>query len=414
MSRYETGPPRAETRIEEQSMARRDSARSRKAPLLALVAFGATVLASCSSGSGSGSGAAIKVVKGNACGYTVNIGLFGGPQSVTGCGQPANAPAAGASPLVALPEGGSAKAITASSPRGTKAQYGPAVIFGGQWPKDVGSAPPSGPISVSTKGTPAARSVTSSVDMVLRSPPDPASPGGFGPPPVHGDELHLACSASDKTATGSTRFVHAMLATSTDAEGDPVTEEPIPDNPPVNYTRSGVITNVGDVFNAVFNQQIVNADGSLTVNAVHMYLFGPTAVGEIIKGQVTCGTTPSKVTAKDTVPPSCSSLVVVPKGPDNPAPVVPRQETMGVFDAGGLQPITNIKVTNGAVQVGRPDSAQAYLKPAPNQTGPLPVIATRSAEAEKAGLPLTWSFDVTDSAGNTTHCPDTTTPTTAR
>jgi len=397
-------------------MAGRDEAGFRRTPLVALVVLGVMALAACSSGSGSGSAsnAAVKAVKGYACGYSVNIGLFGGPQTPTGCGQPPNASPAATSPSVTLPDGGSATAVTATNPAGAKAQYGPSVIFGGLWPSTAGSAPPSGPISVSTRGTPGDRSVTSSADIVLRSPPDPASPGGFGPPPVDGDELHVTCTASDKAVTGSTTFVKAKLATSTDAEGEPVTIEPVPDNPPVNYTRSGIITNVGDIFTAVFNQQIVNPDGSLTVNAVHLYLFGPTAVGEMVKGQVTCGTTPSKATPKDTVPPSCSALVVVPKAPDNPAPVVPRQETIGVFDAGGLQPITNIKVTNGAVQVGRPDSAQAYLKPAPNQTGPLPVIATRSAEAEKAGLPLTWSFDVTDSAGNTTHCPDTTTPTTAR
>lgn len=390
-------------------MAKRDGRGFKRAPLVALMVLGSAALVSCSSGSGAGG--SIKAVKGYACGYSVNIGLFGGPQSTTGCGQPANALPAAASPAVTLPDGGSAAALTATSPAGAKAQYGPAVIFGGLWPGQEGPAPASGPISVSTKGTPGDKSVTSSADIVLRSPPDPVSPGGFGPLPVAGDELHVTCTASDKAVTGSTTFVKGMLATSTDADGLPVTQEPIPDRPPVNYTRSGVITNVGDVFTTVMNQQLVNADGSLTVNAVHVYLFGPTAVGEMVKGQVTCGTTPSKLTPKDTVPPSCSTLVVVPKGPDNPVPIVPRQETIGVFDAGGLRPITNIKATNGTVQAGRPDAAQAYLKPAPNQTGPLPITATRSADAEKAGLPLTWSFDATDVAGNTTHCPEVTTPT---
>ncbi|MDQ6839750.1 MAG: hypothetical protein M3137_15845, partial [Actinomycetota bacterium] len=216
-----------------------------KTPLVALVVLSASAFASCSSGSGSGSGAAITAVKGEACGYFVNISLFGGPQNTSGCGQPASASPAGVSPSVQLPQGGSASPVAGNNPTGAKAQYGPAVIFGGIWPKAVGSAPPSGPISVSTKGTPGAKSVTSSADIVLRSPADPASPGGFGPPPVEGDELHVSCTASDKAVTGSTTFVHGTLATATDAEGDPVTQEPIPDKPPVNYTRSGVITNVG-------------------------------------------------------------------------------------------------------------------------------------------------------------------------
>lgn len=390
-------------------MARRDARVFRKtpvswkSPLVALVVLSAGALASCSSGSGSG--AAITAVEGEACGYVVDISLFGGPQNKTGCGQPPSAPPTGASPSVQLPQGGSAAAVTANSPTGAKAQYGPAVIFGGVWPKGVGSAPPSGPISVSTKGTPGAKSVTSSADIVLRAPPDPASPGGFGPPPVEGDELHVTCTASDKAVSGSTTFVHGTLATSTDVEGDPVTREPIPDKPPVNYTRSGVITNVGDVFTAVLNQQIVNSDGSLTVNAVHLYLFGPTAVGDMVKGQATCGTTPSKATTKDTVAPSCSALVVVPMAPDNPTPVVPRQEMIGVFDAGGLQSVTNVQVANGTVDVGKPNRPEPYLRATPGQTGPLPVTATRTADAEKAGQPMTWSFDATDVAGNTTHCP---------
>ncbi len=37
----------------------------------------------------------------------------------------------------------------------------------------------------------------------------------------------------------------------------------------VNYSRSGLINNVGDTFTVVYNQQIVNSDGSLTVHAVH-------------------------------------------------------------------------------------------------------------------------------------------------
>ncbi|MCA1693170.1 MAG: hypothetical protein LC733_13625, partial [Actinobacteria bacterium] len=171
-----------------------------------------------------------------------------------------------------------------------------------------------------------------------------------------------------------------------------------------NYTRHGVITNVGDVFTAVYNEQIVNPDGSLTVNAVHMYLFGPVAVGHVIKGQVTCGTTPSAIAPSDTVGPVCGTPVLKLMGPSDPRPQEPRAELVGVFDTGGLQSITNVRAQNGTVKIGLPESPHPYLRFVSGQTGPLAVVATRSEAAEAAGLPLVWSFDATDMAGNVTHC----------
>src|SRR5690349_4486547 len=68
--------------------------------------------------------AAVTSVRGSACGYFVNVGLFGGPQAVRGCGQTIPPGDAGsASPSVTLPSTGSASAITASDPDGARAQY---------------------------------------------------------------------------------------------------------------------------------------------------------------------------------------------------------------------------------------------------------------------------------------------------
>ncbi len=427
--------------------------------------------------------AAVTTVRGSACGYITNVGLFGGPQGLKGCGggtarnvangtttagsptvtaaggnflaSDLNGTVAGAgipagavivvvnsttsvdlsvnatatatgvalvvtrplaatdvsySPFVNLPTTGSDDPITATDPDGAKAQYGPAVIFGGRWPASLPSAPPSGPIFASTKGTPAGGTVTSYADIMLNDPPTPA-PGGFGPSPAEGDSLHVECSASQTATTGSTTFVNATLATATDGFGEPTIVEPVPNVPPVNYTRSGVITNVGDVFTAVYNEQIVNADGSLTVNAVHLYLFGPTAIGELIKGQVTCGTTPPALTpGADTTKPSCGVLVVAPMGPTDPTPQVPRTELIGVFDAGGVASITNLAATNATVSVNNqyvvpaPSSTPTSYTYAPPYKGPLPVSATRTPAAETGDLPMTWSFDVTDALGNTRHC----------
>ena len=39
----------------------------------------------------------------------------------------------------------------------------------------------------------------------------------------------------------------------------------------------------------MFNEQIVNADGSVTVRAALQYFLGPLVSGELIIGEVTCG-----------------------------------------------------------------------------------------------------------------------------
>jgi hypothetical protein len=230
------------------------------------------------------------------------------------------------------------------------------------------------------------------------------APGGFGPGPIEGDELHSSCEATASGVTGKATFVKGILTLTTDAGGSPLTQESIPDSPPVNYVRSSIITNVGDVFIAVFNEQIANSDGSLTVNAFHMYMFGPTAVGESVGGQVICGLTPSAAAA-DTQAPYCSILDIEPMAPDNPTPKTPRVELLGVVDAGGLKSIDNIQSTNATVDVGNPDPSTApYLHLSSGQTTPAFITATSKDDSQ----PMTWSFDATDMAGNVTHksqCP---------
>jgi len=49
----------------------------------------------------------------------------------------------------------------------------------------------------------------------------------------------------------------------------------------VNYTRTGKTGN-GDDFRAVFNEQMTDPDGTISVNAVHLYLLGPTAFGDVV------------------------------------------------------------------------------------------------------------------------------------
>lgn len=419
--------------------------RSFLAALLTTASVGALVVA----GEAPAAADPVTTVKGEACAYSVKVGLFGGPQGVTGCNEGINAnntgtpraPQSGTdpfpadtsySPHVRLPADGSGGSMSASDSNGAKGVFGPAVIHGGLWPCEepgtdpnedgyVGncltSAPPSGPQNASTEGSPSLGTVTSTAEILLHPTPIPipcytgapggygpdcADRGGFGPFPVSGDSMHVECSANGSAVSGSTTFSNAELATATDGEGTPTVTEPVPDNPPPNYTRHGVITNVGDVFTVVYNEQTVNPDGSLTVIGTHMYLFGPVAIGEVRRGEVTCGTDLSVVTA-DTLAPSCGTPVVKPMGPENPTPESPRSELVGTFDARGLQSVTNIEVTNGTVQVGEPHFLP-YRQFVPGQTGPLQITATRTQEAEDARLPMHWSFDVTDAAGNTSHC----------
>ena len=251
--------------------------------------------------------AEVAAVGGGAFGYYVNVGLFGGPQTLRGHGQAADAPATAASPSVTLPPEGSGTAISAADPDGAKAQYGPAVIFGGIWPDNVASAPPSGPMSVSTQGTPGGGSVTSSASIVKHPVPVPVgcasgfappctAPGGIGPGPLVAEEAHSTCTATESGVTGSATFVNGILETKYDSVSQlPIVTEPIPVNPPPNYTRSGTIDHVGDRFTIVFNEQIVGPD-SITVNAAHMYLLGEIARGDMVVGSSTCSlssTTPN-------------------------------------------------------------------------------------------------------------------------
>ncbi|MCA1683929.1 MAG: hypothetical protein LC708_02205, partial [Actinobacteria bacterium] len=261
-----------------------------------------------------------------------------------------------------------------------------------------------------------------------RNAPDPKptnclDPGGFGPPPVYGNSLKAECTATESGVTGKATFEKSFYATATDAEGSPLPSAtfPIPDNnsslpgaqPAPNTVRHGVITNVGDVFTVVFNQQIINPDKSLTVNAVHMYLFGPTAVGEVVRGQVNCGTTPSSATSTDTIAPSCGTPVVEPMSPEDPTPKDPRTELVGTFDAGtgaagtGIKTVDIMDEVNADVSIGDPDPDwPQYTKFTQGQTGPLPLVATRLDEA----LPMSWKVKVTDMAGNVSICYGVSTP----
>jgi hypothetical protein len=223
-------------------------------------------------------------VSGGACGYFASVGLFGGPQNLRGCGQPAGASATNASPSVSLPAAGSATPVSATDEDGAMAEYGPAKIFSGKYPNEDPNAvaPASGPLTVSTQGVPGG-TVTSSAGVGM--------PRGVGPGPIIADEVRSTCTASSSGVSGTTTITNGKVETKYDAGTQLATAtENVPANPPVGFTLTGTLDHIGDSFRVVYNEQVTEG-GSITVNAIHMFLLGPTAVGELVVGQSRCGLT---------------------------------------------------------------------------------------------------------------------------
>jgi len=164
----------------------------------------------------------------------------------------------GPAPTVTLPSTGGSE--TASVESGSAAA-GPAVFF------------ESGPITVRTEGaTGPTGSSTSSVSIT--GTPD-------GPDPFHYQEVSSTCTSTETSTTASTTLTGASINL---GGGQSVV---VPDNPAPNTEYFGTIDGVDDRFRIVINEQIVTSD-SITVNAMHMYLLGPIALGEVIVGQAHC------------------------------------------------------------------------------------------------------------------------------
>lgn len=218
---------------------------------------------------------------GGAFGFSSSVSLFNGP-----------AAAKGPEPKVELPAGGSATPITATAATAS-AIYGPATIFS------------SGKIDVSTKGSDG--TVESSANLVAVDPEGDAV--------FTAATLTSTCTASSSGSSGTTKMTGGKLRTSEgdpDADGDDKVVD-VPNDPAPNTTIEGKIEAVGDSFRYVFNEQIKNPDGSITVNAAHQYLVGPTAKGDVIIGQVRCS-------AKGAAPASAPATTSAPAATGTPTP----------------------------------------------------------------------------------------------
>ena len=215
----------------------------------------------------------VTAVQGSAYGYFAdNISIFGGAQ-----------PDTGPVPTVALPAGGSASPVTGSAANGS-VKYGPATIFS------------SGTINLSTQGTTGASgSVTTSANV--------ANVNSSGQEVFTASALSSTCTASESGRSGSTTITGGKLIVSEGADLDSDADDTVidlPASPAPNTAREGKIETVGDTFRYVFNEQIMGSDGSITVNAAHLYLIGPTALGDVIIGQSVCGVTAVAATTTTT------------------------------------------------------------------------------------------------------------------
>ncbi|HWH34652.1 MAG TPA: hypothetical protein VNT56_04960 [Acidimicrobiales bacterium] len=220
----------------------------------------------------------VTAVQGSAYGCFGNTSIFGNPPVVTG-----------PLPSVDLPPGGSAVPITAEAPLCDIQVFpgGPFVVS-------------TGPLAVSTQGTTGPTgSVTSTATIT--------DVNRGGQEALDAESISSTCTADESGLTGSTTVINGTVQTDADApDGAPVA---VPVNPPPGHT---IFADLGvGTSNYIFNEQIINPDGSITVNAVRIEpLTGP-LTGTVILGQVVCGVTTEVTTTttstSTTLPPTSTT-----------------------------------------------------------------------------------------------------------
>ena len=194
-----------------------------------------------------------------AYGYFASVSLFGGPPNNSG-----------PSPTVTLPAEGSGGPVTTVVPS-VRAQFGPATIIESREAK----------LTIEAASGPAGSYVSTASVTGVDEPPLP----------LLYEKVTSTCTARGSELTGSTSLA-GQLALSTykapdPRDGEPKDTVPMPPSPAPNTEHTGELTNIGDRFRVVFNEQI--RDGEfLTVNAIHMYMLGPIAVGDLVVAQSRC------------------------------------------------------------------------------------------------------------------------------
>ncbi|HWG75152.1 MAG TPA: putative Ig domain-containing protein [Acidimicrobiales bacterium] len=218
--------------------------------------------------------AAVTTVVGSAYGIYSSVGFTGATPTVVG-----------PTPTVTLPAGGSATPLTATD-TSEAVTVGPGQLFS------------SGPVTVTTVGTAALGSVTSGADVSGCATTDTTTgcvTGQITENPLTATHIADTCTANGSTPSGSTTITGGTLADESVSGGTPFNVA-VPANPTPNQTFTGLNPSTNAPYKFVFNEQITNADGSLTVNAVHQTL-NATLAGTQIVGQVNCGASAAAETA---------------------------------------------------------------------------------------------------------------------
>ena len=200
--------------------------------------------------------AAVKPVLGSGYGYRASISFFGSPTPMV------QKP----TPKVKLPKGGSSTPVTKTAASGSIV-FGPATIL------------TTGPIELSTVGSAGSASTSAALKSVVAGP-------------FSADSVMSSCMASNGgAAQGSDTVINGVVVTSTDAMGNPTSTMAVPTNPGVGLDIPGTVqisASDTESFDWIFNEQIHNTNGSLTVNAAHEIFHGPTAVGDLFIGESLC------------------------------------------------------------------------------------------------------------------------------
>lgn len=218
-------------------------------------------------------------VRGSASGYWAdNISLFGGAQ-----------PDTGPTPSVNLASNASNSPQPGVAPSG-QVQYGPAVLF----TSDLIAVTTAG--SLGTSGSVTSRSSIRNINKSV------IQLSATGSEIFTADSVSATATAGEGGVGGSTAVSNGTVEThsnysnctsvSTSCGGhthggtNPAGTVAIPTDPPANYKVEGHVhlsDTSTDYFVIVFNEQIVNPDGSITVNPVHEYYGARLVNGQIVR-----------------------------------------------------------------------------------------------------------------------------------
>ena len=254
----------------------------------------------------SGTHRTVTAVTGLAYGYRLQASLFGGVMNTRGYGQVACVttdnppgcaprPESSSTPSVQLPAAGGSLSVT--DPDGSFGTVGPAIFFssGETTVSSEGTTGTSGEVTTSTLTTGINKSGQEQFTAASAASSCTASPSGV---------------SGSVTITDGTLQVDSGWDANEDGDYiDPGEHDPVVvhlDGPIAPNTEFSGHLHISDpaldpaeTWRWVFNEQVLNPDGSMTVHVGHQYIEGPTAVGDLWVGRADCGVTSEPAPSHD-------------------------------------------------------------------------------------------------------------------